>query len=68
MAAAGTVMVPMGPASTLARSNPSRDAVPKTVTGRVWGTAAGMAPRLIHSWISSIRASWASSAPSCCQR
>ena len=42
-------MIPDGPGSMPPRSRPGREAVPSTGTGRVWGTAAGMAPRLIHS-------------------
>ena len=52
-AAAGTLSRPVGPALTPPRSRPGREAVPRIGTGRVCATAAGMAPRLIHSRTSS---------------
>ena len=50
MSADGTRSVPAGPAMTSPRRRPGRASVPMIGTARVWGTAAGMAPRLIHSF------------------
>ena len=44
----GTRNVPSGPAMTSPRNSPGAASVPMIGTGRVCGTAAGMAPRLIH--------------------
>ena len=49
IAAAGTRRIPSGPGVTFARRRPGADSVPMMGTSRVWGTAAGIAPRLIHS-------------------
>ena len=48
-AAAGTRRMPAGPGRTSPRRRPGCDVVPMIGTARVWGTAAGIAPRLIHS-------------------
>ena len=45
----GTRSTPAGPADTSPRSRPGDASVPRIGTGRVCGTAAGIAPRLIHS-------------------
>ena len=47
--AAGTRSTPAGPGWMPPFSIPASDSVPRIGTGRVWGTAAGIAPRLIHS-------------------
>ena len=48
IAADGTRSSPSGPGRTLPLRRPGRDSVPRTGTGRVCGTAAGMAPIEIH--------------------
>ena len=48
-AAAGRGGCPAGPGRTSARRSPGADSVPMIGTARVCGTAAGIAPRLIHS-------------------
>ena len=68
MAADGTRSRPSGPAATLPRSSPGREAVPRIGTARVWGTAAGMAPRLIHSTTPKWRASSTAPLAIACQR
>src|SRR4051794_4815937 len=50
MQAAGTRSVPVGPAWTSPFRSPGLEVVPRIGTGRVWGPAAGIAPRLIHSF------------------
>src|SRR4029450_7616950 len=45
-AADGTRSSPAGPTCSSSCSRPSADAVASTGTGRVWGTAVGIAPRL----------------------
>ena len=64
-AAAGTRRTPPGPCCSPSRSDASVEAVANTGTGRVCGTAAGIAPRLIHSTTPSLRASSRTSSPSC---
>ena len=49
IAAEGTRRMPSGPGRTPPLSSPDRDSVPRIGTARVCGTAAGIAPRLIHS-------------------
>ena len=49
IAADGTRSTPAGPGWTSPRSKPGSDVDPRTYVERVWGTAAGIAPRLIHS-------------------
>ena len=44
----GTRSVPAGPAATSPRRSPGVASVPMIGTWRVCGTAAGIAPRLIH--------------------
>ena len=53
----GTRRSPVGPGWTSPRRRPGREAVPRIGTDRVWGTAAGIAPMLIHSTTPSVRAS-----------
>ena len=62
IAAEGTRSSPSGPRLTPLVSTAGPEAVPMIGTARVWGTAAGIAPRLIHSatsrcWTSSTTAS-----------
>ena len=45
----GRAACPPGRPMTSPRSRPGADSVPRIGTGRVCGTAAGIAPRLIHS-------------------
>ena len=49
IAADGTRRTPAGPGCTSPSSSPGWDVDPRTYVERVWGTAAGIAPRLIQS-------------------
>ena len=64
----GTRSVPAGPAETVPRSRPGVASVPMIGTARVCGTAAGIAPRLIHSTTPSRRVSSITSVVSARQR